>query len=173
MDGESETRLARMEARLQELEDREAIRTLRCRYHECINEGRFAAIPDLFSEDAELDFAHLGKGKGRREIAAFFGATVGSGSGPAEAEEKPRLYRVKQFIHNHVVEISGDSGTGYAYLFATPVYAGEAYVVAARYDDEYVRRDGRWLFRVMRLTPYYMVPLKEGWAGDDLLKMGR
>jgi hypothetical protein len=25
----------------------------------------------------------------------------------------------------------------------------------------------------MSLTPFFMVPLKEGWAGDDLLKMGR
>jgi hypothetical protein len=24
----------------------------------------------------------------------------------------------------------------------------------------------------MVLTPYFMVPLKEGWAQDDLLKMG-
>lgn len=166
-------RLADIEARLQATEDREAIRTLRCGYHECINEGRLAAIPDLFAEDGVLDFGHLGKGRGRAEIAAFFGGVVGSGVGPDAAEDTPRLYRVKQFIHNHVVELAGDSGTGYAYLFATPVYQGEAYVVAARYDDEYVRRDGRWLFRAMRLTPYYMVPLKEGWAGDDLLRMGR
>lgn len=166
-------RLADIEARLQAAEDREAIRTLRCRYHECINEGQLAAIPDLFAADGVLDFGHLGKGRGRDEIAAFFGGVVGSGAGPGADEDKPRLYRVKQFIHNHVVELTGDSGTGYAYLFATPVYQGEAYVVAARYDDEYVRQGGRWLFRAMRLTPYYMVPLKEGWAGDDLLRMGR
>ena len=168
-----DTHLARIEARLRDLEDREAIRTLRCRYHECINEGRFAAVPDLFSEDCELDFAHLGQGTGREGVAAFFGATIGSEPSPEDSGAGRQLYRVKQFIHNHVVEVSGDMGTGFAYLFATPVYAGDAYVVAARYDDEYVRQDGRWLFRSMRLTPYYMVPLKEGWAGDDLIKMGR
>ena len=54
-----------------------------------------------------------------------------------------------------------------------PVYNGESYVVAARYNDEYLKRDGRWRFSKMSLTPFFMVPLKEGWAGDDLLKMGR
>lgn len=166
-----EGRLAALEARVKEIEDREAIRILRFRYHECINEGQTGAIPDLFTEDAELDFAHLGRGRGRAEITRFFGGIVG---GDARAGGGGGgLYRVKQFIHNHVVEVSGDTGRGYSYLFATPVYDGEAYVVAARYDDEYLRQDGRWLFRAMRLTPFYMVPLKEGWAGEDLLKMGR
>lgn len=163
-------RLADIEARLQAVEDREAIRTLRCRYHECINEAQLDAIPGLFTQDGVLDFGPLGHGRGRTEIAAFFGAVVGTGGAPGAPEDAPRLYRVKQFIHNHVVELSGDRATGYAYLFATPVYRGESYVVAARYDDEYVRQAGRWLFRVMRLTPYYLVPLKEGWAGDDLLR---
>ena len=82
-------------------------------------------------------------------------------------------YCVRQFIHNHVLKVNGDRATGYAYLEAKPVYNGESYVVAARYNDEYVKRDGRWRFTKMSLTPFFMVPLKEGWAGDDLLKMGR
>ena len=83
------------------------------------------------------------------------------------------LYRVRQFIHNHVLKVNGDRASGYAYLEAKPVYNGESYVVAARYNDEYIKRDGRWRFSKMSLTPFFMVPLKEGWAGDDLLKMGR
>ena len=70
------------------------------------------------------------------------------------------------------VEVRGDSATGFSYLEAKPVYNGESYVVAARYDDEYVRQNGHWKFKKMVLTPYFMVPLKEGWAQDDLLKMG-
>jgi len=83
------------------------------------------------------------------------------------------LYRVKQFIHNHVLKVNGDRAEGYAYLEAKPVYNGESYVVAARYNDEYAKRNGQWRFTKMSLTPFFMVPLKEGWAGDDLLKMGR
>ena len=91
----------------------------------------------------------------------------------ADGKSKPpRLSRVRQFIHNHVVEVRGDHATGFSYLEAKPVYKGESYVVAARYDDEYVRQNGHWKFKKMALTPYFMVPLKEGWAQDDLLKMG-
>jgi hypothetical protein len=166
-----EDRIRELEAKVAELNDREAIRDLRFRYHECINDAQMAEIPDLFTEDGELEFGHLGRAKGREQIKAFF-----SGLGPARSSEagKPRrgLYRVRQFIHNHVINLHGDSADGYAYLEAKPVYNGESYVVAARYNDEYVKRDGRWKFSKMSLTPYFMVPLKEGWSGDDLLKMG-
>lgn len=165
-----EDRIRELEAKVAELNDREAIRDLRFRYHECINDAKMAEIPDLFSEDGELEFGHLGRAKGRDQIKAFFS---GLGDRPSQ-ESKPRrgLYRVRQFIHNHVINLHGDTADGYAYLEAKPVYNGESYVVAARYNDEYVKRDGKWKFSRMSLTPYFMVPLKEGWAGDDLLKMG-
>ncbi len=166
-----EDRVRELEARVAELYDREAIRDLRFRYHECINEAQLAEIPELFTEDGELDFAHLGRAKGREQIKAFF-----SGLGSerrADGERTRGLYRVRQFIHNHVLKVTGDRAAGYAYLEAKPVYNGESYVVAARYNDEYVKRDGHWLFSKMSLTPFFMVPLKEGWAGKDLLKMGR
>ena len=167
-----EERVKALEARVAELDDREAIRDLRFRYHECINEATMGEIPALFSEDGELEFGHLGRAKGHEEIKKFFSGLAG---GRSESEGKPRrgLYRVKQFIHNHVINLHGDTADGYAYLEAKPVYNGESYVVAARYNDEYVKRDGQWKFSKMSLTPFFMVPLKEGWAGEDLLKMGR
>ena len=44
-----EARVRELEARVLELSEREAIRDLRFRYHECINEARMADIPDLFN----------------------------------------------------------------------------------------------------------------------------
>ncbi len=167
-----EDRVRELEAKVAELCEREAIRALRLRYHECINEAKMAEIPALFTEDGELDFGHLGRAKGREKIEAFFSGLAGR---PSSGQNQPRrgLYRVKQFIHNHVINLHGDRADGFAYLEAKPVYNGESYVVAARYDDEYVKRGGQWKFSRMSLTPYFMVPLREGWAGDDLLKMGR
>jgi hypothetical protein len=34
-----------------------------------------------------------------------------------------------------------------------------------------VRQNGEWKFKKMSLVPYFMVPLKEGWAQEDRLKM--
>ena len=134
-----EDKVRELEANVAELYDREALRDLRFRYHECINEAQTAEIPDLFTEDGELDFAHLGKAKGREQIKAFFSGLGRDRSGP---DSRRGLYRVRQFIHNHVLKVNGDRASGYAYLEAKPVYNGESYVVAARYNDEYVKRDG-------------------------------
>lgn len=46
-------------------------------------------------------------------------------------------------------------------------------MMAVRYDDEYVKQNGQWKFSKMSLTPYFMVPLREGWAQEDRIKMGR
>jgi hypothetical protein len=45
--------------------------------------------------------------------------------------------------------------------------------VAARYDDKYVRENGQWKLKKMARTPYFTVPLREGWAQPDRLKMGK
>ncbi len=108
-----------------------------------------------------MDFGYLGRGRGREELARLF-------------EGAPRLLPfVKQFIHNHVLDVRGDRATGVSYLEAKSVSGGRAYFVAGRYDDVCVRRDGEWRFARMDFTPYFTVPFDEGWAQDDLLKMGR
>jgi len=170
MAADLEARIVQLEAKVRELYDREAIRDLRYRYHEYVNEAQFNSIPDLFTDDGVLDFAHLGKAKGHAEIARFFGGLNGRPDSGA-ADDRPRITWVKQFIHNHTIHLAGDRGDGFAYLEAKPIYNGEAFLVAARYDDEYVRQNGQWKFSKMSLVPYFMVPLKEGWAQADRLKM--
>ncbi len=171
MAGDLEARVSALESKVQELVDIEAIRDLRFRYHEYINDAKFSEIAGLFTEDGDLLFGHLGSAHGHDEINRFFGGLLNKPE-RAEKSKTPRISRVRQFIHNHVVEVHGDHASGFSYLEAKPVYKGESYVVAARYDDEYVRQNGQWKFKKMALTPYFMVPLKEGWAQDDLLKMG-
>ncbi len=154
-------RIATLEKSVQLLRDREAIRDLRFRYHQAINSERLEQIPGLFVEDGVLDFGYLGTAIGRAEIGKFFDRT---GS--------PLTY-VRQFIHNHAIEISGDEAMGYAFLEAKTISSGEAHFVAARYDDEYVRHGNVWRFRKMSLEPYFTVPLSEGWAQENRLKMKR
>ena len=156
-----EERLATLEAQVRQLTDAESIRRLRFRYHECVNETKLAEIPDLFTDDGDLDFGYLGKARGKAELKRFFDAL-------------PKLLSfVKQFIHNHVVEVQGNHGQGFSYLEAKSVSKGESFLVAARYDDEYEKVNGEWKFKKMHLTPYFTVPHHEGWAQEDRLKMGR
>ena len=58
---------------------------------------------------------------------------------------------VKRSFHlngQHVVEIDGDAATGIAYCQVRHVSDEDGHEVvtdsSVRYDDEYVRRDGRW-----------------------------
>jgi hypothetical protein len=170
MASDLEARVLELESKVRELYDREAVRDLRYRYHEYVNEARFKEIPDLFTNDGVLDFAHLGHATGREQILRFFGALVQPPAGAPD--DAPRITWVKQFIHNHTIHLSGDRGHGFSYLEAKPIYNGEAFLVAARYDDEYLRVNGEWKFSKMTLVPYFMVPLKEGWAQPNRLKMG-
>src|SRR5271167_4885365 len=71
MAADLEARIRELEAKVQVLNDREALRLLRYRYHEYINEAQFAKIVDLFTDDGELEFGPLGKAKGREPIMAF------------------------------------------------------------------------------------------------------
>lgn len=157
-----EQRVQELEAKVQELEDRSAIHLLRFRFHAAVNEKQPTAIGELFSADAELDYAHLGQTKGREKITKFF-----------EKGLSELVPFVKQYLHNHVVTVNGNTGAGLSYLEATPIHKNESYLVAARFDDEYVKENGRWYFKRVKLTPYFMVPLKEGWAQEDWIKMGR
>ena len=156
-----EQRLATLEAAVRRLSDIEEIRALRQRYHEYVNTNRPADIPDLFTEDAELDFGYLGRTRGRQKITTFF------------ADLPVLLDFVKQFIHNHAIEVDGDRATGVSYLEAKSVTRGQAYLVAGRYDDVCVRTPAGWRFSSMKFEPYFTVPFDQSWAQSDLLQMGR
>ena len=96
----NEERLTKLEADVRKLLDIEALRCVRCRYHELINEGRWSDVPELFTEDGYVDFDYLGGATGAVEIKNLFeGAAV-------------KLPFVKQFIHNHVVEVVDDQASG-------------------------------------------------------------
>ena len=148
-----ESRVQNLESQVRELQDLREIQELRFRYHIAVNERQLEDISALFSEDGEAHFGEIGSARGRAEIAALYRDVVGGSP------------FIKQFIHNHVIELSGDTATGLSYLEAKIVSNGESVLVAARFDDSYVRENGLWRFRVLRLSPFFVVPLREGWAG--------
>jgi ketosteroid isomerase-like protein len=157
----SDERLAALERKVQHLVDIEELRALRLRYHDAINENRAGDIAQLFTEDGEVDFGYLGATSGRSKVARYFGH-VGD-----------LLDSVTQFIHNHVVEVEGDAGTGTSYLEAKTVSKGTAYRVAGRYRDHYRRTSEGWRFARMEFEPLFTLPFDESWASEDRLKMGR
>jgi hypothetical protein len=151
------TDLASLQARIQRLEDIEACRRLRNRYHFCLNENRYAEVKDLFVPDALVELGYLARYEGIEAIDRGFRAMG----------ERDRFF-IKQFVHGHDVSIDGDSGAGTSYLEARYGRFGVSYVVAGRYDDVYVRVAGVWKFQSMIAELFYTVPNGVGWSGDEM-----
>jgi len=138
-----------LEHRLLVLESIEAIRNLRCRYHELVNEDAGLQLYELFAPDASVAYAGRAEVFGREAIRDFFASFP--------------VKWARQFVHNHVVQTDGKTGRGYCYLDGRPVMDGKSYYVVGRFDDEYVRVEDTWSFKRVVLTVHYMVQPGEGW----------
>jgi len=152
-----DTRIAALERRLSLLEDKDALRSLRDAYHACINDGRYAEIADLCTDDAVVRLGYLARYQGRAQIDAGF-----RGMGARER------FFIKQYIHSHQVTVSGNTGTGVSYLEARYGRFGVSYLVSGCYRDKYIRTANGWRFQEMDIDFYYTVPAGAGWTGDEM-----
>lgn len=142
-------------ARVKRLEDVEAIRRLRDQYHEWVNEDAGDQLWKLFAPEASVAYNGRPEVRGQENIRQFFAAF------PVQA--------ARQFVHSHVIQVDGDRGTGSSYLDGRPVRDGKSYHVVGRFDDEYIRIDGRWAFQRVKLTVHYMVEASDRW--DHLIPL--
>ena len=70
----------------------------------------------------------------------------------------------RPFVHNHVLELDGDSATGTCYLDLRAVVDGVRMTGFGYYEDEYVRQGGVWLFQKRKLN---MVRYEEDSSAPD------
>jgi hypothetical protein len=155
------TDLHRLAARIKRLEDIEEIRNLKSRYHFYINDCLYDRVGELFTEDAVIDMGYLHPSaepwRGRKEITHWYNV-LSNGS---------LLTQLKQFTHNHIIEVNGEEGSGASLLEARYGRGTESYNVAAKYMETYHKVDGVWLFHRMSLQLYFSVPLELGWAAEN------
>lgn len=143
------------EARLRRVEDRLDIGELRARYCFAVDEGRWDDLVDLFTEDARVNM--LGQAEGRDNLRTYFSEWV-----------MGQVDHMWHYVHNEWVEIDGDRAYGQAMVEMPYIAGGEPYIVAAKYEDEFERVDGKWLFS-SRATPFfYNAPYKDGWRPEHL-----
>ena len=148
-------RIVELEKAVSRLDDIEALRRLRMTYHDYVNEGRWAEIANLFTEDASIDFGYVAIMKGREDIIEQF------------VDIPNHTDLLKQFIHNHVVDVTGDTATGFLYLEAKYADKGESLFVAGKITDRYVRVNNRWLIQDTVTHLYFTTPLTKGWAVEN------
>ena len=149
-----------LERRVRVLEDIEEIKRLKARYCAYCDDSYDAdAIASLFTEDAVWDGGALGKNVGREEIRSFFqGASV----------RRPFAIHM---VMNPIIEVDGDTARGSWNLFQPNTIADGNRAVwgAARYNEDYVRVDGEWKFKHLRITSFFWTPYDQGWAKQQFI----
>jgi hypothetical protein len=139
---------------LQELADREAIRDLACRYAHHVWQKEVPAAIGLFTEDGEMDTGEPPVLRGRAALLEAYERMLGDG-------------HFQPFVSNHVVSLAGDEASGTCYLDLRATVDGRSMIGSGYYDDRYQRVGGDWKFRSRKLHVSWLVPLDQGWAGQE------
>jgi ketosteroid isomerase-like protein len=136
---------------VQEMLDREEIRTLPVRYCDCVWQKNLDGYANLFTEDGTFgtDDPTLPKGKGPAELKKMIGGALDT--------MKPR-----PFIHNHVVELLGpDKAKGTCYVEVRMTKEGKKWLMTGWYNDEYAKVNGQWKFQSRQITTDSFGPVSE------------
>jgi len=136
---------------LRELTDREAIRDLARRYAHYVWQKKIAAAVDLFSEDGEMDTGEAPPLRGRAALLEAYQRMLGDA-------------RFQPFVHNHVIDLNGDTASGTCYVDLRATQEGRSMIGSGVYHDRYVRTAEGWKIQSRGLVLRFLVPLDEGWA---------
>jgi len=125
-----------------ELIAREQIRDLVAAYAHLADTGRFDALLELFAPDGVLHGGDAPEAHGHDAIRAIL-----SGTG-SDLKDVTAVQLIRHHVSNLRIEVDGpDRARGASYFFVVTDRGPDHW---GRYRDEYVQRDGRWLFRYRR-----------------------
>jgi uncharacterized protein (TIGR02246 family) len=141
--GQQPSSAAAMAARLQALEDKEAIHALLTNYGRTLDARDFAGFEQLFARDSEfVSGAGGAPAKGPAAIRALL-------EGLLKMNAAPRPGQDFHLFYNETIEVSGDRATALskgAFMVRGQNNRLEMSILA-NYHDELVREDGRWKFK--------------------------
>ena len=133
-------------------DDRAEIENLSNRYMIEVDSGDMDSVMATWTDDGELvwaDGTERGKSAIRKAMAGF--SQGRAKSIPEGAKSWPRS---RHFILNHVIDVNGNSAKTLAYWFeitnSTPQKDVQL-VYFGHYEDELVKQNGHWLFKVRKV----------------------
>jgi hypothetical protein len=149
--------------RLETLESEGAIRRLMAEY---------LATRD-FEKEKGRHIASLFIEEGIWEGAGLFAPILGSHHG-REAIERRFSQPMPPSVHIagcESISVNGDEAVGRWVFLQPTIINGQAHWVAGRYFNEFVRVDGRWKFKHIRIVGIFSSPYEEGWAKTPVWSM--
>jgi hypothetical protein len=144
------------ESRLQQLEDREAIRQLLTDYGRFLDRRDFASFAQLFAEKNGEWIGGMGKAQGSQAIRKLMEDTIGK-SAPKAGSPDFHLFT------NETIQVNGDRADATTkWIFVVQGEGGRPQpLYLGHYEDSMVREGGRWKF--LRRVVHTDIP------GDDAL----
>ena len=139
-------------ARVQRLEDIEAIKRLKYRYCYYGDQKQFDKFMSVFASECSVD---LGLGRvaaTRQEVEALF------------RKSQSIITFANHMVHNPLIDVDGDTATGVWYYEVPNTRNGVATWTQGRYDEIYVRENGDWKIKREVLTMSYVTPFDQGWV---------
>ena len=154
-----------LEARVVRLEAIEEITRLKHFYWLCNDQGLDAdRIGPLFVDEGVWSNAELGHHEGRAAIEAFFGGASAT------------ITFCAHLGMNGIVEVDGDTARGRWRLLLPCTFMQDGRKVSrwilGDYDDDFVRRDGRWMFSRLDVIFNFNVAQGDSWAGMEQVRAG-
>jgi ketosteroid isomerase-like protein len=135
--------MAELEKRLTRIEDIEAIKQLKALYCEiCDDMHNPDRIASVFADDAIWESADFGKAQGHDAIRKLF-------------SDFQKMFSFSQHnIMNPRISVDGNHATGIWYIMGPWTYAenNEEKWLALRYDDDYVKVNGEWKYKHLRVA---------------------
>jgi uncharacterized protein (TIGR02246 family) len=134
------TNIESLAARVQVLEDREAIRALILAYGQAHDHRDYKTFASLFARNGEW-VGGLGTAKGPDAIFALMDKTIGH-------DPKPNGSGTYHVLTNDQIEIHGDLASATTkWIYITPGPDGAPKLVyLGHYDDKFIREKGVWKF---------------------------
>ena len=140
--------------RLTAIEDIKQMKAQYCAY--CDSGYDPEGIASLFVEDGIWDGGEFGRYEGVEAIKEFFRGISSD------------ITFAGHLVLNPIITVDGDNANGKWWLImpCTTNMEGkkEARWLAGEYDDDYVKRGGRWLNKHLRLDLKFFVPHLDGWV---------
>ena len=128
-----------------QLEEKDAIRELMAEYCFCLDNNRFADMAALFTEDGTWDTA-FGKGTGHDGVEALV-RQLRSAPGAR--------HRAIHHVTNIVIKVDGERATGFSnWVTVQNSEHGPKIGSAGSYTDDFVKQNGRWLFRYRKIDRF-------------------
>jgi ketosteroid isomerase-like protein len=153
--------LEELEARIKMLEDIEEIKKLMASYANWVDAFQMDDVLGLFAENAKAEYGPLGSYEGKDGIATFF----------KEVVPNTQSWSAHQLL-NPTVTVEGEKAKGTWYLFCPATVFGpegdRAVWIQGRYNNEFVKINGRWKFSLLKFTFNFATPYEEGWVKNRM-----